>query len=228
MKTLSKVLPYLIITVLCFVIFRQCDSRNQGGQSQESVQEFLNDTIAYYQNEIGQKVAEKRAIKGDNQALEILLSKQIDSTGQLKALVRKFRTVQAAGNIKQEMKIDTVEIPYEVPVPVEFTREFSKQSHYYSITGTSNQNGVMLSEIEIPNTLSFAIGKKKTGFFKSEYRIEAVNSNPYIQTTGMDSYTLEVPAKRMGISLYAGYGIGSNLTLQPSLGLAITYTLISF
>ena len=228
MKALIKIFPYLIITVLCFVIFRQFDSKNQSDNSGESVQEFLNDTIAYYQNEIGQQVAEKRVIQGDNDALQILLSKQIDSTGQLKALVRKFRKVQSAGNIIQVTRIDTVQIPYEVPVPVDFTRKFSKESEFYSITGTSDKNGLTLSEILIPNTLSFAIGKKRTGFFNSEYRIEAVNSNPYIQTTGLDSYTLDVPAKRLGFSLYAGYGLSSDFTFQPQIGIGLTYSLIRF
>ena len=217
-----------IIVVLTFVIFRQCNSATEKLQSQESATEFLNDTIAYYQNEIGQQVAEKKAIQGDNDALEILLSKQIDSTGQLKALVNKFRKAQAAGNITQATRIDTVEIPYEVPVPVDFTRDFGANTEYYSITGTSNQNGVTLTGIEIPNTLSFAIGKKRTGIFKSEYRIEVVNSNPYVQTTGLDSYILKVPAKRLGLSLYAGYGVGSNFTFQPQIGIGFSYSLIKF
>ncbi|MAX50553.1 MAG: hypothetical protein CMH22_01060 [Methylophaga sp.] len=211
--------------VLLFVILRQCNSATQQRQSQESATEFLNDTIAYYQNKLGQQVAEKKAIQGDKATLEILLSKQIDSTGQLKRLVSKYKNIAAAGNITQETKIDTVEIPYEAAVPFEFTREFTKQTDYYSITGTSNQNGVTLNDIQIPNSLSFAIGKKRTGFFRSEYRIEAVNSNPYVQTTGLDSYTLKVPTKRLGLSLYAGYGVGSNFTLQPSAGIALTYTL---
>tara|TARA_B100001179_G_C18544250_1_gene383052 strand:- start:242 stop:922 length:681 start_codon:yes stop_codon:yes gene_type:complete len=214
-----------VIVVLFFVIFRQCDSKIQSDNSTESVQEYLNDTIAYYQNEIGQQVAEKKAIQGNKDALEILLSKQIDSTGQLKKLVSKYKNIAAAGNITQETKIDTVEIPYEVAVPYDFARDFTKSNEHYSITGTSNQNGVTLTDIQIPNTLSFAIGKKRTGFFKSEYRIEAINSNPYVKTTGLDSYTLEVPNKRLGLSLYAGYGLGSDFTLQPSAGIALTYTL---
>ena len=225
---MKNMLPYAIITVLIVVIIRQCNSANQKADSLQSAQEFLNDTIAYYQNEIGQQVAEKKAIQGDKQTLEILLSKHVDSTGQLKSLVKNFRNINTAVNITQNTRIDTITIPYQVPVPVDFTREFSKESDYYSITGTSNQNGVTLSEIKIPNTLSFAIGKKKSGFFKSEYRIEAVNSNPYIQTTGLDSYTLDVPAKRLGFSLYAGYGLGSDIKLQPSAGIALTYTLFRF
>ena len=225
---MKKILPYITIVILLFLIFRQCNSVNHKANSLVSTQGFLNDTISYYTNKLGQEVAEKKAISGDKQALEILLSKQVDSTSQLNLLVKKFRSIAAAGNITQKSRIDTVEIPYEVPVQLDFAREFSKKSDFFSITGISNQNGVILSEIQISNILSFAIGKKKTGFLKSEYLIEAINSNPYIQTTGLDSYTLDLPTKRLGLSLYAGYGISSELTFQSSAGIALTYTLISF
>ena len=228
MKVNRTLLLYSLIVVLFFMLLQKCTDQNEIYASLKSSQAFLNDTIAYYENEIGQQVAERKAIQGNTDVLEVLLSKQIDSTGQLKRLVSKYKNLAAAGNITQETIIDTVEIPYEVAVPYEFTRDFSKQTDNYLISGTSRQKGVTLSEIQIPNTLSFAIGKKRTGLFKSEYRIEVVNSNPYIYTTGLDSYTLEVPAKRLGLSLYAGYGVGSNLTLQPSAGVALTYTFIKF
>lgn len=228
MKTLKKIAPYIAIIILIFILFRQCNSANDKARSLNSTKDFLNDTISYYTNKLGQEVAEKKAISGDKQALEILLSKQVDSTGQLKALVRKFRTTQAAGNISQETRIDTVEIPYAVTVPYEFDRDFSKQTSNYSISGTSDQNGVTIKNLTIPNTLSFAIGKKKTGFLKSEYRVEAVNSNPLVKTTGLDTYTLDLPNNPLGLSLYVGYGASSNFTLQPSAGIALTYTLFRF
>ena len=112
-------------------------------------------------------------------------------------------------------------------MPCEFTREFGVFEKYYSIEGTSNEKGISLNEIKIPNTLSFAIGDKKTGFFKSEYRIEAVNSNPYITTTGIDAYTLQVPKKRFGVAVFAGYGITES-GLSPMVGVGLSYQLLRF
>ncbi len=217
-----------IIIVLLFVIFRQYNSYIQQRQSQESATEFLNDTIAYYQNAIGQQVAQKQAIQGDKDALQILLSKQIDSTGQLKALVKKFRTVQAAGNITQETRIDTVFIPFADPIHYEFNRNFNKETEFYSITGRVYNTGLDIASLYIPNTISFALGDTNTGWFKNEYRFEAINSNPYIKTTGLDGYTLELPTKRLGLSLYAGYGFSSGFKFQPSAGVALTYTILRF
>lgn len=136
--------------------------------------------------------------------------------------------MSAAGNLTTITIIDSIPVPYEVPVPVEFSRNWSKNNKFYSISGTSSQSGLTIDHLEIPNTLSFAIGQKKTGFFKSEYRIEAVNSNPYVKTTGLDAYALQVPQKRLGLSLFLGYGISDNFTFKPSAGVALTYNLFRF
>src|SRR5690606_23680521 len=115
--------------------------------------------------------------------------------------------VDAAGNVTTITKIDSIPIPYEVPIPCKFHREWEKIDPFYSISGTSDQNGITIESLEVPNTLSFAIGKKKKGWFDSEYVIETVNSNPNITTIGLDSYSLKVPKKRFGVSLFAGYGL---------------------
>lgn len=221
---------YILIAVLIFLLFRQCDKNTELRQSDNSEKEFLNDSISYYKNKLGREVAEKVALKGNNSTLEILLSKQIDSTGQLKRLVKEFRNVDAAGNITQEVRIDTVKVPYLEGGPTlgNLEYKFGTNTQYYSIFGRTTQEGITIDSLSLPNTLSFAIGKKKTGFFKSEYRIEAVNSNPYISTIGLDAYTFSVPKKRFGISAYVGFGIGQNLTLNPQIGIGISYSLIRF
>ncbi len=224
----SKILPWIALIVVSFFLFRQCNNNAAEDRSRESEKEFLNDTIEYYENEIGQATAEKKALQGDKQTLQVLLSKQIDSTGQLKRIVKNFRKVDAAGNISTQVVFDTIPIPYKVPVPDSFQRDFIKKDQHYFLSGISNQNGIRLDSISFPNTLSFAIGEKRTGLFKNEYKIEATNSNPYLRITGLDSYTVEVPKKRLGLSLYTGYGLGSNFTLTPQIGFGLTYNLIRF
>lgn len=178
-----------VILLLIFLLLDGCNDRAYENKVDNSVNEYLNDTISYYENQVGQEVAHRKALQGDKQALEILLSKQIDSTGQLKKLVKGFKKVDAAGNINQRFIIDSSFVPY--------------------------------------NTLSFAIGKKK-GLFNSNYQIETVNSNPNIKTIGLDAYTFKVPKKRFGIGLQVGYGISSDFTIAPYIGIGLSYDLIRF
>ena len=181
--------------------------------------EYLKDSVRYYQNKLGQEIAVKTALNGDKEALELLLS---NTESELRELAKKFKDVQAAGQIKTITKIDTIKIGYEVPVPFEFSRDWQKKDPFYSISWHSTQEGITINSLEIPNTLSFVIGKKK-----GEYLIEAVNSNPNIKTTGLDSYTLKVPKKRFGLSVFAGYGFGDS-GLTPLVGVGVGYNLIEF
>lgn len=223
-----KIILAITCVVLAFLLFRQCNETKEVRDNFESVQNFLDDTISYYRTETGNLVAEKQSLRGDKHVLEILLSKKIDSLGQLKLIVEKFRSVQGAGNITQVTRIDTVKIPYEVPVQVEFYRTWGKSDKYYSIFGTSTETGITIDSLSIPNTLSFAIGEKSTGFWKSEYRIEAVNSNPFIKTTGLDAYSFSQRKKRLGLSIYAGVGISENFNFVPQIGFGVTFDLIRF
>lgn len=228
MKNQNYFIPYLLIAILAFTALNQCQRAINAEKQAHSVTNYLNDSIRYYKNKYGQEIALKSVLQGDKNALEILLSKQIDSTGQLKKLVSELKNVKTAGNIVQITKIDTVKIPYEVPVPFEFERNFNAKTDFYTINGKSSNTGVKINQIEIPNTLSFVIGEKKTGIFKKELRIEVVNSNPYIKTTGLDSYIYTQKQKRFGISVYAGYGLNANFTATPQVGIGLSYQLLSF
>lgn len=220
---MKKSIPYIVAFIFAVLFLRQCSRTSELKSDRSNSEEFLNDTVSYFQNELGQEVAEKSALKGDKNQLQILLSKQIDSTGQLKSVIRDFRTTAAAGNITQVTRIDTIRIPYDTIINFEFSRNWSKADKYYTISGKSNQLGITIDSLKVPNTLSFAIGEKKTGFFETETKVNAVNSNPYVKTTGIDTYTYSQRKKRLGIGVSAGYGIGG-----VYIGVGINYNIIFF
>ena len=184
----SKWGPYLVIILLILFSLKQCQTNRELLESQKSQKEFLEDSISYYVNKHGQQVAEKRALEGEKENLDLLLSKQIDSTRQLKKLVDKFRKVKAAGNVTTVTQIDSVFIPYS-GLKSSPEHDFRFSTRYFALSGRDQINGVEIHSLTVPNTLSFAIGNKKTGLFQSEHRIEVVNSNPHVKTVGLDSYT---------------------------------------
>ena len=216
---MRTILPYILAILFLFLFLKQCERSADLRFKRDNAMEYLKDSVRYYKNKLGQEIAVKIALQGDKEALGLLLS---NTESELKELTKKFKDVQAAGQIKTITKIDTIKIGYEVPVPFEFSRDWQKTDPFYSIAGTSTQDGITVKTLEIPNILSFVIGKKK-----GEYLIEAVNSNPNIKTTGLDSYTLKVPKKRLGLSVFAGYGFGDS-GLTPFVGVGIGYNIISF
>ena len=219
MVIMRTIIPYILAIVFLLLFLRQCErTRDADSQADNSI-EWLQDSVRYYKNKLGQEIATKTALHGDKEALELLLS---NTESELKELAKKFKDVQTAGQIRTITKIDTIKIGYEVPVPFEFDRLWSKNDRFYSISGHSTQDGITINSLEIPNTLSFVVGKKKGNFI-----IEAVNSNPHIKTTGLDAYSFKLPKKRFGVSLFVGYGI-SNTGLSPLVGIGFGYNLIEF
>jgi hypothetical protein len=67
----------------------------------------------------------------------------------------------------------------------------------------------------IPNNQTIVVGEKRVGLFKKEHRVEVTNSNPYLMTTNLGSYTItdkkkwwQHPLINFGIGLVGGYVIG--------------------
>lgn len=224
---MKRLIPYIIAIIFLALFLNQCQKTKQMQKQYDNTADYLRDSIIYYKNGQGAEIASRIALQGDKDQLKTLLNNTIDENGQLKGLVSKYKKAIAAGNITIVTKIDTIKIGYEVPIPFEFSRDWSKTDQWYNIGGNSDQNGITINSIEIPNRLSFAIGDKKTEWFKTEYRIEAVSSNPFVKIEGLDSYTLQVPQKRFNIGLTAGYGISKD-GLSPFVGIGVGYSLIRF
>ena len=213
----------VVIIILSVWLMENCEDKRTLEKYETQNEQAIKDTVQYYKNRLGQEVAEKKALRG----LESDIERLIQDNQQLKEAIRKFKQVETVTRVVTETKIDTIEIPFEKPVSLNFQRSFFKLDDYYSIGGEVDQNGVKIDSVIIPNEQAIVIGEKKTGFFKSEFRVEVTNSNPMIKVTDVDGYDFEVPKKRFGVGPYAGYGMTPN-GLSPQVGIGVSYDIIQF
>lgn len=220
-NSMKKHIPYILVVILAILLFRQCERTREAESRSNTTINYLTDSISYYKNKYGQEVAIRSAIYGEKRELELLLQ---NTSEQLADLAKRYRKLQAAGEVGQEVRIDTVRVEYEVPVPCDFFWNWTKSvQNQYTISGTADQHGITIDSLLIPNTLSFVVGKEK-----GKFTFSAINSNPLIKTTSLDAYTLDIPQRRFGISVFTGYGLSSNFQLMPILGVGVTYDLFQF
>ena len=110
-------------------------------------------------------------------------------------VLKGFKKVKTANFINTKTKIEKIFIPYKDTVSCVFDKDFSLHDRYFSITGNSNQTGVKINSLLIPNKQTVVVGKKRTGFFRSEYKIEVTNSNPHVRVTELESYNFKESQK---------------------------------
>lgn len=185
----------------------------------------LNDSIRTYKNSLGLMVSEKLAFQGTKKELQGFLNLSKKDNKQLKVALKKYKKLASVTEIVTEIKIDSFYVPFEIKIPCTFERSFIKEDLFYTIAGDVNESGIAIADVRFKNHQTIVIGKKKSGFLKTEYKVSVTNSNPYMQTNSLDNYSFTERKKRFGIGLSLGFGMHSNgFFLGPSLN----YNIIHF
>lgn len=214
-----------LIIVLSVLLLKQCNVSAHLEKTYKNNIETSLDSIQFYKNAIGLEVAEKKAYKGTAKDLELFLKDEKQKSKQLQTALNKYKKLASVTKIETITEIKEVPVPFEVKVPLDFSRTFLKENEFYSIAGEVNQNGINFKSLSIPNTQTLVVGKKDIGFFKTEFRAEVTNSNPYVKTSSLDNFTFTENKKRFGIGFSFGFGVYSNGFFT---GASVNYNLIQF
>ena len=215
---------HVVLILLAIVLLHTCSRNNALDAELSRIDKVQNDTIQHYITKLGEQGATIRSYQGEMASLNAFLEDARDSTKQMERAIEKFRSIASAIKTETRTIIDSVEVPYIVEGK-EFNVPFNLKEKFYGLNGRSTNKGLFIDRIEIPNHQSIVVGKRKSGFFSSEFRVDVVNSNPYVRTTGLSSYVHKEKVKRIGIGLYVGYGVGAN-GLSPQIGIGVNYSLL--
>ncbi|TVZ55585.1 hypothetical protein OD91_0840 [Lutibacter sp. Hel_I_33_5] len=212
----------LIIAVISLLYFQKCESSKFDLKIANNNLEAAKDTITFTKNKLGQTVADKQSVIFDNANLRKIIDKK---DVEIREATRNWKSILAAAKLEQKIQIDTLKIPFDVPVKYDFERFFEYKTNYYHVNGVATNTGVTVGKLEMFNTQTIVFGKKRIGMFKTEFRAEVTNSNPLIKTTGLDSWQKIEKQKRWGI----GVGFGVDIpTFKPTINLSVNYDLIRF
>jgi hypothetical protein len=225
---MTKNLIYItIIILLSILLVNQCRKTTSIKKTNAHNQIALLDSISFYKNKLGIEVAEKLAFKGTANELKIIVETKKAENQQLKTALESFKKVDNANSVNQSIKIDSVDIPFDKKLSVNFVRKFLKQTDFYTFSGEVNQLGININFLS--NNLQTSVtGVKSIGWLSSEYRTEISNSNPYISTNNFDSFSFQPKKKRFGLGVFSGYAITSEFKPTLAIGLGFTYNFLSF
>jgi hypothetical protein len=199
----GKYLPWLIIAVLLVLIFlMECGIQRRRDRHLKEVVHY-SDSAQHYKGLHGAQVAY-------NQSLELQSDRQLravlEKYDTLSHALESFRNIESAVIIRETTIIKHDTVNFEVQIPCDFEPfRVSFDSAHYQLSQTVARNFITIDSLVIPNRQSIILGEKRLGFLKgTERRVEVINSNPMINTTGLGSYVISGRKKWYQTRIFAG------------------------
>ena len=192
MPTIStSKLANLILCVVCLVLFAMLFNKCENDDLQLANVDALNSQLASYKLKNGQLVTSAKTLSYTNAQLKnSLLGK--DKT--LKEVMAKFAKVQSVTKYVTTTKIDTIAITYTDSIPCIFNKDGAIFDDWYSLGYKSNQKGITITELYIPDSVAIVTGTKRKWFLgKQTQTIDITHTNPFVETEAVQH--IEVVAK---------------------------------
>lgn len=182
-------LKTVVIIVLALLYFQEC---NRSKELSATVTDYERMETEYV-NKIGTLTKSVSVLKvANSDQAKLILEKDSD----LKKLASEFHDWKRIVKWKTRVQIDSILIPYEVPVPCEFERTGKVENEFYSIYLKSNQNGVLVDSLKVTEERTTITGFKRKWFWGAQtYSTDTSSNNPYIHTENLKSYEKNVPVK---------------------------------
>lgn len=251
----SKLINFILSGVVMFLFFLLLSQKCEGDRTATSLSDLqaaLNDTITYYTNKDGEKVA-RISVLETGKVKDFLAVKTKDSTiKKLQSIVSKYeKQIKRNGSATIVGTESNYEEQVKTDVPIIFGKEdiatgdisLPDNTRYISLPYTfSNIDTTWIKltfkidekftswTVKTKDELSLVIGEEKQGLFKKRKPFaDVTNSNPFTETKNLRTYRVQgLPPKQWHIGPGAFYGMGADLKTQFFIGIGLMYTPINF
>jgi hypothetical protein len=186
---LQTIVLLAVIALLAFMWLDSCNGKIVAENEAEAYASY-KDTVMYYKDKNGEQIAYNKALEMDRELMMKLNDQLSEDIERL-----KLKKVTSFTTLETELRIDTVRVEMQLPCD-EFEEDTILNNTYYNIDLKLTERGLTFNSIKVPNSQDIIVGTKKNGLFKkNEYIITVENSNPYMNVTGIQSYTLKPKPK---------------------------------
>jgi len=202
-KRIREVIILALLIVLIMLGVDSCKNKSKMYEQATAINNY-QDTILRYSDREGELVDYNKSLKLN---LKVALENVDGLKGDLKRL--KLKKPKVIVKYKNTVRIDSVEVEHEIILPCdEFSYAFNVDSSNYSITGLLTDKKLSFDRISIPNNQTFIVADKREKWYKSkQYVVVVDNSNPYVVSSGLQSYTI-TPRKKPHEKWYTKLGAG--------------------
>ena len=115
---------------------------------------------------------------------------------KVKELVNKFSNVKSVTKYVTNTKFDTIKLVYQDSIPCNFERVGSDLKEWYHIAYKSNQKGVEITELSIPDSVIVVTGEKRKWFWGKRTSVtDITHANPFVETESIQHIEIVKPTK---------------------------------
>lgn len=218
-KNKVKILVSTIL-ILLFFLYRSNNKVNSYKNKASNELVIRLDSIKYYKSKLGQITASNKALLISQKDFKKGYYIKDDS---LNDIIRKFKKVKSSVIIKTKTVIKEIKVSYKDTIPFNFEKKFEYNKPFYNISGVSTNKGITINNFTTSTTLRQVTGVK-SNWFKKTITTDITSSNPFVKIKDIQSQTIEIKNKRIGIGVFTGY----DYTLKPTIAIGISYNFIMF
>ena len=192
--TINKNRIYIVVLlVVCLILLSQLFQKCESEKIQLANIDALNSQTKVYKLKNGQLVTSVENLHYTNSQLK---SSLLMKDKNVKELVNKFSNVKSVTKYVTNTKFDTIKLVYQDSIPCNFERVGSDLKEWYHIAYKSNQKGVEITELSIPDSVIVVTGEKRKWFWGKRTSVtDITHANPFVETESVQHIEVVRPAK---------------------------------
>lgn len=225
--TINRIIYILCIAAIIWAFLATKGCSDKAGQisSKDAYEKSLKDTILMtIKAKDGIVTTYKTQVEVDAATIRDITSQNESLNKTLSDMKVKLNNVLSISQIETHtgIKHDTIPVPFPVHDTVRPGRKpvaFSDSTKHYIIKGIAYPTKIILTTIDFPDSTTIVSESQGGLLTKEKYLLKVSHSNPYINTTGIESLVLKPDKKwfqttafKIGVGFAAGIYIERYLT----------------
>ena len=182
-----------VLSIICLILLSQLFKKCESEEVQLANIEALNSQTKVYKLKNGQLVTSVENLSYTNKQLKnsILMKDK-----KVKELTDKFSHIKSITKYVTNTKFDTISLVYTDSIPCNFERIGSDLKDWYHIAYKSNQKGVEITELSIPDSVIVVTGDKRKWFWGKRTSVtDITHANPFVETESVQHIEVVQPTK---------------------------------
>ena len=203
-----------VLLIVCLILVSQLFQKCESEKLQLANVKALNSQSKFYKLKNGQLVTSVESLSYTNSQLKKSIIMQ---DKKVKELTNKFSKVKSVTKYVTNTKFDTIKLTYKDSIPCNFEKVGSDFKEWYHIAYKSNQKGVEITELSIPDSVIIVTGDKRKWFWgKRTSTLDITHANPFVQTQSIQHIEVKEKNKWYNSTIFKiGVGfIGGGLLLR--------------